>query len=75
MKAEKDIKVLRDQLTICKQELNVLGKRNIVLEPEQAARIEEAVHREIKRRRKNSVGPAEPVTLSERRAIDKEAAS
>ena len=72
---EKEKKVLNDQVTILKQELKVLGKRSAALEPDEAAKIKEAVHREIKRRRKRSSGLAGPVSLTERRAFDKAVAS
>ena len=62
-KLNQDKKVLNDQLMICKQELNMLGKRSIVISPEEATKIEEAVGREIKRRRKCNVGSDTPVTL------------
>ena len=70
-KQKEEIKVIRDQLTIWRQEWRTLGKRNAPVEPREARALEEAVAREIKRRRKDNKDPAVPVTLQERRAADK----
>ena len=63
--------MLKDQLSIQKQELKVLGKRPLQCDPEDEVAIQESVTREIKRRRKEPVNREAPVTLQERRALDR----
>ena len=62
---------LKDQVTILKQEVKTLGKRGAVVNPEESAELEEAIVREIKRRRRDPHDQNAPVTLDERRASDK----
>ena len=68
-------KDLKDQVTILKREVQTLGKRSAGVEPEEAAELDEAVVREIKRQRKDSHGRSASVSLDERRAADKAYAS
>ena len=67
---EKDITVLKDQLAIHKQQLRTLGQKTACIEPEKEMQLQEAVVREIKRRRKNSISVDAPITLQEGRAHD-----
>ena len=64
--------ILKDQLAICKQDLQQLWARGKPVEPEEAQEINEAVHREIKRRRKIDAKEDRPITLDERRAYGKD---
>ena len=62
---------LKDQVAILNQEVKTLGKRSAVITPEEAIELDEAIVREIKRRRKDPCGHDVPVSLTERRANDK----
>ena len=55
--------------------MKTLGKRPAIIEPQDAAIFEEAIIREIKRRRKDPGDQDALVTLDERRAADKASAS
>jgi len=55
--------------------VKTLGKRSAIIEPHDAAIFEEAIIREIKRRRKDPGDQDALVTLDERRATDKTSAS
>ena len=44
---------LKDQVAILNQEVKTLGKRSAVVSPEEAAELDGAIIREIKRRRKD----------------------
>ena len=55
--------------------MKTLGKRPTIIEPQDAAIFEEAIIREIKRRRKDPGDQDALVTLDERRAADKVFAS
>ena len=63
--------VLRDQIAIYKKEFRLLGKRPALEEPEIENQIEDAVIREIKRRRKPTCDQEQPITLQEKRARDR----
>ena len=54
-----------------RREARTLGKRAAVVEPAEAKALEEAISREIIRKRKGSACKEAPVTLEERRAADK----
>ena len=65
------IKELKHELAIVRQDRRMLGVRPAPVEPEERAAIQQAVHEKIKRQRKNSASVDEPVQLSELRAHDK----
>ena len=54
-----------------RREAKTLGKRSAMVEPAEAKALEEAISREIQRKRRSSVGREAPVTLDERRAADR----
>ena len=66
----RDIKELKGQLAIYKQEFRLLGKRPIQAREEEEDELEEAVINEVKKRRRHGCGDGEPPTLKERRAYD-----
>ena len=68
---DNEISVLKDQITIYRQEFRIMNKRQAPAEPEDAMAIQEATMREIKRRRDQNIASEAPVTLDERRAMDK----
>ena len=66
---------LKDQVAILHQEVKNLGKRSAIIDPQDAAVFEEAIIREIKRRRKDPCDQDALVSLDERRAADKASAT
>ena len=66
-----EVTILKDQLAVERQERSLLGKRNDPIEPEEAVHLEQAVTREIKRRRGNNQATDTAASLEERRADDK----
>ena len=66
-----DNQMLRDQLTILRQECKHLGKRPVALDQFEESPIEESVARQIKRRRKQSTATNAQATLTEMRATDR----
>ena len=66
-----EIKVLRDQLSISRQENTQLGSRAVPVEPEEAMALREEVARDIKRRRGIESTVDKDVTLDEMRADGK----
>ena len=70
MRQDKEIQALKDELAIQKQELRLLGKRPSPADPEETEYLQEAVAREIKKRRRQSIGNDAPVMLQERRKTD-----
>ena len=64
--------ILKDQLTICRQDLKTLGCRSRPVETEDAKALEDAVTNMIKRRRKSDVEEDKPITLDEQRALGKD---
>ena len=64
------IRTLQGELAIVNQECRLLGKRPSPADPEETEYLQEAVAREIKKRRRQSICNDAPVTLQERRKTD-----
>ena len=70
---EREAEELRGQIAIYKAEFKAAGKRPAAEEPEDEDLLRQAVNKEIKERRKQNVPPSEPISLKERRAVDRAA--
>ena len=70
MKQKEEIRVLKGELAITKQDYRLQFKRPVPLEPEERQALNEAVIREVKKRRKLNEVDSGVVTLRERRAHD-----
>ena len=68
----REVKDLKEQLVISKQEMRTLGRRPQPVEPHEAAEIQDVVINKVLARRKTSEGTEQPVTMIEKRAYEKD---
>ena len=65
----KQMVILKDQLTITKQEARQVGMKSSFVDPEEARQLEEAVARTIKRRRGNNHQDEREVSVNDKRVV------